>query len=55
MTLQNRCFDLQCEDRTTKKPNKVKKSAHLQSSVGSYPKIVHSRNMKKGRSDTPLS
>ena len=29
--------------------------AHLQSSVGNYPKIVHSLNMKKGRSDTPLS
>ena len=28
---------------------------HLQSSVGGYPKIVHSLNMKKGRSDTPLS
>ena len=25
---------------------------HQQSSVGSYPKIVHSLNMKKGRSDT---
>ena len=31
------------------------KMGHLQSSVGSYPKIVHSLNMKKGRSDTPLS
>ena len=30
-------------------------TAHLQSSVGNYPKIVHSLNMKKGRSDTPLS
>jgi hypothetical protein len=29
--------------------------AHLQSSVGSYPKIVHSLNMKNGKSDTPLS
>ena len=29
--------------------------AHLKSSVGVYPKIVHSLNMKKGRSDTPLS
>ena len=28
---------------------------HLQSSVGGYPKIAHSLNMKKGRSDTPLS
>ena len=30
-------------------------SAHLQSSVANHPKIVHNRNMKKGRSDTPLS
>ena len=30
-------------------------AGHLQSSVGGYPKIVHSLNMKKGRSDTPLS
>ena len=29
--------------------------AHLQSSVGDYPKIVLRRYMKKGRSDTPLS
>ncbi len=29
--------------------------AHLQFSVGGYPKIVLSRYMKKGRSDTPLS
>ena len=29
--------------------------AHLQSSVSHYPKIVQSRYMKKGRSDTPLS
>ena len=29
--------------------------AHLQSSVEVYPKILHSLNMKKGRSDTPLS
>lgn len=28
---------------------------HLQSSVGVYPKIVHKRYIKKGRSDTPLS
>lgn len=30
-------------------------SAHLQTSVGGYPKMVHSLNMKKVRSDTPLS
>lgn len=29
--------------------------AHLQFSVGGYPKIVLRRYMKKGRSDTPLS
>ena len=29
--------------------------AHLQSSVGDYPKSLHNLNMKKGRSDTPLS
>ena len=32
-----------------------KYSAHLQSSVGDYPKSVQSLNMKKGKSDTPLS
>ena len=31
------------------------KTAHLQTSVGDYPKMVHIRYMKKGRSDTPLS
>ncbi|MBQ6578172.1 MAG: hypothetical protein IJL91_10630 [Bacteroidales bacterium] len=31
------------------------KQAHLQSSVGDYPKSLHNLNMKKGRSDTPLS
>ena len=31
------------------------KWAHLQFSVGDYPKIVHTRYMKNGRSDTPLS
>lgn len=31
------------------------KTAHLQTSVGSYPKIVHKRYIKKDRSDTPLS
>jgi len=31
------------------------KLAHLQTSVGAYPKSLHSLNMKKGRSDTPLS
>ena len=30
-------------------------SAHLQTSVGGYPKSLHSLNMKNGRSDTPLS
>lgn len=30
-------------------------SAHLQSSVSHYPKILHNLNMKNGRSDTPLS
>ena len=34
---------------------KSEKTAHLQFSVGGYPKIVLSRYMKKGRSDTPLS
>ena len=29
--------------------------ARLQSSVGNYPKLVHSLDMKKGRSDKPLS
>ena len=29
--------------------------AHLQFSVGGYPKIVLSRYMKNGRFDTPLS
>lgn len=29
--------------------------AHLQSSVSPYPKIMHSLNIKNGRSDTPLS
>ena len=29
--------------------------AHLQSSVGDYPKSLHSLNMKNGRSDTPRS
>lgn len=33
----------------------IEKKAHLQSSVGVYPKILQSLNMKKGRSDTPLS
>lgn len=32
-----------------------KKSAHLQSSVSHYPKIMHSLNIKNGRSDTPLN
>ena len=31
------------------------KSAHLQSSVSHYSKILHNLNMKNGRSDTPLS
>lgn len=29
LNLQNHSFDLQCEDRATKKPNKVKKSLYL--------------------------
>ena len=37
------------------KESNAVEGAHLQSSVGNYPKIVHSLNMKKGRSDTPLS
>ena len=36
-------------------PNTWQIPAHLQSSVGDYPKSLHSLNMKKGRSDTPLS
>ena len=32
-----------------------RKLAHLQSSVGSYPKILRKRNMKIVRSDTPRS
>ena len=35
--------------------NLRKSLAHLQSSVGDYPKSVQSLNMKKGKSDTPLS
>ena len=35
--------------------NLVSILAHLQSSVGAYPKSLHSLNMKNGRSETPLT
>ncbi len=51
MTANNRIIDLfkklQCFGRVM--------LAHLQFSLGGYPKIVLRRYMKKGRSDTPLS
>lgn len=40
---------------STPKLNLRLKTAHLQSSVSHYPKILHNLNMKNGRSDTPLS